>query len=251
LSESRIPILTVLLLSLVAAHPAPAAEEAAIPSPGGAYGVVLRKQAAGNRVMVQPLEGLFVADGEIRFHDGKGEPVCAGKVQKVYANLLYTVAEGCDRFEEIRTGAGVTFDRDGKAMLARYDTPQKVDEAVRESEWKRSSGIPMEIAEDQFEIMVKDSKVPVVLEIYATWCPHCDRFRPVLGEVAKALEGKVRVATIDEEKCADLKKRLGAQSFPAMFVFSGGKIVDEWRGAYRNRKDTIARIESGLGKAAK
>ena len=217
----------------------------------GAYGVVLRKQSSGNRVMVQPLEGLFVPEVDIRFIDKKGDVVCGGKVQKVYSNLIYAIAEGCEKFDEIYAGAGVTYNRDGKTMLEIYDSKDKVDTVVRENEWNKSSGIPMEIAEDQFENIVKKSKVPVFLEIYATWCPHCDEFKPILGEIAKDLEGKVRVAVTDEEKCPELKRELKVKSYPALFVFVDGKITDEWRGAYPRKNDSIIRINNGLNKVIK
>jgi thiol-disulfide isomerase/thioredoxin len=216
-----------------------------------AYGVVLRKQSAGNRVMIQPIEGLFPVDAEIKFIDKKGDVICGGKVQKAYYNLIYAVAEGCEKFDDLKSGVGVTFNRDGKIMQEKYDSKDKIDEAAREIEWKKSSGLPMEISEDQFENIVKKSKVPVFFEIYATWCPRCDEFKPILGEIATDLEGKVRVAVTDEQKCPELKKELKVNSYPALFVFVDGKIVEEWRGAYPKKKDTVARINVGLNKATK
>ncbi len=218
---------------------------------GSAYGIVLRKQSSGNRIIIQPLEGLFLENAAIQYHNVAGDVVCGGKVQKVYSNLVYSVAEECDKFDSIRPGFGVTFNTDADKMSEIYDSKDKIDEVVRENEWKRSFGIPMEIGDDQFENIVKRSKVPVLFEIYALWCPRCTEFKPVIGEVAKDLEGKVRVAIADGEKCRELEKELGLKGYPSLFLFIDGVIVDKWSGAYKDKIPVLDRINRKIKMAGK
>jgi thioredoxin 1 len=242
----RISIITSMFIAQFVAFSALAGDETPNTETNGAYGVVLRKQSSGNRVMIQPLDGLFTVDADIQYIDRKGEYICSGKVQKVYSNLIYSVAEGCEKFDEIKTNAGVTYNRDGRKMLEVYDTKDKIDTVVRENEWKRSSGIPFEINEDQHENMVLKSKTPVFLEIYATWCPRCTEFSPILGEVAKDLEGKVRVAKIDGEKARELEKSLKLKGYPSLYLYLNGIIVEQWSGAYEDKKPVLSRINNKL-----
>ncbi len=244
-------VLSFICAVVSAAAVAAAGDPANADGKDSAYGVVLRMQSSGNRVMIQPLEGSFVENADVQYRNGAGDVVCAGKVQRVYSNLVYSVAEGCDRFDDLRPGFGATYNTDGRKMRETYNSKDKIDEVVRENEWKKSLGVPLDIGEDQFENMVKKSKVPVFFEVYATWCPRCDEFKPILGEVAKDLEGNVRVAITDEANCAELKKMLNVKSYPALFVFVDGVIVDEWRGAYREKKAVIDRINYGLSKSPK
>ncbi len=218
---------------------------------GSAYGVVLRKQSIGNRVMIQPLEGTFIRDADIQYRNNTGDVVCVGKVQTVYPNLVYSVAEGCDKFDDVRSGFGVTFNTDGKEMLAIYNSKDKIDTVVRENEWKRCYGIPMDIGEEQFENIVKKSNVPVLFEIYATWCPRCTEFGPIIAEVAKDLQGTVRVAIADGEKNRALKKELGVEGFPSVFLFIDGVIVDKWAGAYKDKTPVLDRINNKLKRTDK
>lgn len=241
------PALSVCLAALAALALPAFGEEPPAPAGGGAYGIVLRKQSSGNRVVIQPLEGTFAEGAEIRIHNNmNGKVTCRATVEKVYWNLVYSAAEGCDRFDEIAPGAGVTLDRNIRDMLRVYKSRAAIEEAVREREWSRSPGAPLEIAEEQYEEMVVRSRVPVFLEIYATWCPRCDEFRPVLGEVAKELEGRVRVAIADGEKVPALRKQLGISGYPTLLLFVNGNIVERWAGAYRDKEPVLQRIRRRL-----
>ena len=47
-------------------------------------------------------------------------------------------------------------------------------------------------------------KGTVLVEFYATWCPHCRKMMPVVEDVKASLEGKVPVYQIDLDKEPDL-----------------------------------------------
>lgn len=72
------------------------------------------------------------------------------------------------------------------------------------------------------------NSAPVVLvEFSATWCPHCQRMRPVVAEVKKLLEGKAVVAEYDIDQCGPLDEQNGVESVPTFILYRHGREV--WR----------------------
>ena len=69
---------------------------------------------------------------------------------------------------------------------------------------------------------------PVVLvEFFATWCPHCHRMAPVVDDIADALQGKVNVYRFDIDKNEALASEQNVESVPTFIIYSDGNEV--WR----------------------
>lgn len=69
---------------------------------------------------------------------------------------------------------------------------------------------------------------PVVLvEFYATWCPHCMRMMPVIEQVKELLEGKADVYQLDIELNKELADIEQITSTPTFIIYRDGKPV--WR----------------------
>lgn len=69
---------------------------------------------------------------------------------------------------------------------------------------------------------------PVVLvEFYATWCPHCQRMMPVVDEIKELLEGKVDVYQLDIDENSELANIEKIDSTPTFIIYKNGKPV--WR----------------------
>ena len=84
---------------------------------------------------------------------------------------------------------------------------------------------------------------PVLIDFHADWCGPCKMLSPIIQEVAKALDGKVRVIKIDVDKNATLADKFQIQGVPTMMLFKDGKSV--WRQSGVLQKDEIIKqIES-------
>ena len=71
------------------------------------------------------------------------------------------------------------------------------------------------------------SKPVVLVEFYATWCPHCRAMMPVVDQIKELLEGSVDIYQLDielNEKLADVE---GIHSTPTFIIYRDGKQV--WR----------------------
>lgn len=80
----------------------------------------------------------------------------------------------------------------------------------------------------KFEAVISQ-ETPVLVDFYADWCGPCQAMAPVLKEVAKAHEGKVKIIKVDVDKNQPLAQKFGVRSIPTLILFKDGKLI--WRKA--------------------
>ena len=85
----------------------------------------------------------------------------------------------------------------------------------------------LHLTSDNFEREVLKSDIPVMIDFWATWCMPCKMMSPIVDEIAKEMEGKVKVAkvNIDEEQALTLK--YGIMSIPTFVVIKNGNVVNQ------------------------
>ena len=83
----------------------------------------------------------------------------------------------------------------------------------------------MVITKENFEAEVFGAKELIVLDFWATWCGPCKMIAPVVAEIAKEYEGKVKVGkvNVDEENALAMQYRVA--SIPTLLLFENGKVV--------------------------
>jgi len=89
----------------------------------------------------------------------------------------------------------------------------------------------VELTDATFEKEVLQSDVPVLVDFWATWCGPCRAIAPIVDEIAKEYEGKLKVGKVDTDRHQRYAAQLGVSSIPALFVFKGGKVVERIVGA--------------------
>lgn len=73
---------------------------------------------------------------------------------------------------------------------------------------------------------IKSSNV-VLVEFYATWCPHCRRMMPVIDEIRELLEGQVNVIQLDIDENQELSDTENVTATPTFILYRGGR--EQWR----------------------
>ena len=67
----------------------------------------------------------------------------------------------------------------------------------------------------------------VLVEFFATWCPHCQRMAPVVQDIEALVEGRASVVTFDIDKHQELAEELQVESLPTFLLYRDGREV--WR----------------------
>ena len=89
----------------------------------------------------------------------------------------------------------------------------------------------IEVTDENFQQEVMKSETPVLIDFWAAWCGPCKMIGPVVEEIAKEYEGKLKVGKVDVDNNPEISMQFGIRSIPTLMVFKGGKVVEQIIGA--------------------
>ena len=81
------------------------------------------------------------------------------------------------------------------------------------------------VDEQSFEKEVLASEIPVLIDFHADWCQPCKQQSPIVEDVARELEGKLKVVKVDVDKSPRVAAAFRVQSIPQLFVVAGGQVA--------------------------
>lgn len=87
-----------------------------------------------------------------------------------------------------------------------------------------------QVTDENFNELVGDSKIPVLLDFYADWCGPCKMIGPIINELAEEYQGRVLVAKVNTETNPKLSAHFKIKSIPALLVFHKGELVERYSG---------------------
>jgi len=82
-----------------------------------------------------------------------------------------------------------------------------------------------------FDRLIAESSVPVVVDYWAPWCGPCRMVAPELAKVAARQAGRILVVKVNTDALPDLGERYRIMSIPTMALFVGGREVKRTVGA--------------------
>lgn len=88
----------------------------------------------------------------------------------------------------------------------------------------------VEITTENFE-SYKNGDLPLVVDLWATWCGPCRMIAPIVTELANEYDGRIVVGKCDVEENDDLTIEFGVRNIPTILFFKGGQLVDKHVGA--------------------
>ena len=105
----------------------------------------------------------------------------------------------------------------------------------------------LQITENNFETEVIQSKVPVLVDFWATWCGPCKMISPIVDQLATEMAGAAKVGKVDVEVNKDLANRFNIRSIPTLLFFKNGELVDTINGT-TSKDNILAHLKALLRK---
>jgi len=90
---------------------------------------------------------------------------------------------------------------------------------------------PLDVGAQDFDTIVNDAKVPVLVDFWAEWCGPCKAIAPILTELSTELGEQVTIAKVNVDDNPDLAMRYNVMSIPTLLVFNGGEVQKRLVGA--------------------
>jgi len=157
---------------------------------------------------------------------------------------------------------------DLSALKARAEAPPRPPQApgaAPAAGTGSTSGFVIDVTEQGFQadVLERSLQVPVVVDLWATWCEPCKQLSPVLERLADAANGAWILAKVDIDANPRIAQAFGVQSIPMVVAVVGGQPVDAFNGAQpepqirqwitslldavRDRMPAVAEAERGAG----
>ena len=89
----------------------------------------------------------------------------------------------------------------------------------------------LHINDADFESVVVNSDIPVLLDFWAPWCGPCKMIAPVLDELAPEFAGKVKIVKVNVDDNQATPAQFGVRSIPTLLLIKNGQVVATQVGA--------------------
>ncbi len=116
------------------------------------------------------------------------------------------------------------------SMMENYQTIQTVfsnlaqtaEEAAPVLKKEEASSSIIEVTKDNFASVVENSSMPIIIDVYATWCPPCKKLSPILEKAAES-NPSIRFVKINVDDEQELAIRYHVRSLPTLLFLLPGK----------------------------
>jgi thioredoxin 1 len=102
-----------------------------------------------------------------------------------------------------------------------------------------------QVTDDTFEAEVLKATQPVLVDYWAEWCGPCKMIAPILDEVAKQYEGKLKVAKLNIDDNQATPPKYGIRGIPTLMLFKNGSVAATKVGAV-SKSQLSAFIDSNI-----
>jgi len=84
-----------------------------------------------------------------------------------------------------------------------------------------------QVGDDNFEAEVLRSGLPVLIDFWAPWCGPCKSIAPIIEELAREYEGRLKVAKLNVDENPGTPSRYGVRGIPNLIILKGGAVKEQ------------------------
>ncbi len=85
----------------------------------------------------------------------------------------------------------------------------------------------IEVSDATFDAEVIQSETPVLVDFWAPWCGPCKAIAPVLEEISKEFQGRLKIAKCNVDENPSTPSNYGIRAIPTLIFFKGGEKVEQ------------------------
>src|SRR5512143_1680895 len=89
---------------------------------------------------------------------------------------------------------------------------------------------PVAVSEREFDPLIRQSRLPVLVDFWAEWCGPCKHLHPILEQLAGDMSRRILILKVDTDSSRILASRYGIQAIPTLVLLRSGIEVDRITG---------------------
>ena len=93
-----------------------------------------------------------------------------------------------------------------------------------------------EVTDQNFDEIVLQSDIPVMVDLWAVWCGPCKMIHPIIEELSEEYEGKALMTKLDVDTNKETAMKYGIRNIPTVLFIKNGEVVDKQVGAVPKNK---------------
>ncbi len=94
----------------------------------------------------------------------------------------------------------------------------------------------LHVTDSNFEDEIIKASLPCMVDFWAEWCGPCKMIGPIVEELAKEYDGKIKIAKMDVDQNRQTPAKFGIRNIPTLILFKDGKVVQTIVGAQSKGK---------------
>lgn len=102
------------------------------------------------------------------------------------------------------------------------------------------------ITKDNFTAEIENETMPIVMDVYASWCGPCQQMAPHFDALEKELKGTYKFVKLNVDEARDISIKYGVTSVPTFIFLHNNQVKGRVTG-YMSKADLKARVEEYLG----
>jgi thioredoxin 1 len=103
----------------------------------------------------------------------------------------------------------------------------------------------LEATDGNFEQLVLNADLPVIVDFWAEWCGPCRMVGPIVEEVGVDYRGRAVVAKVDVDSNPGITAKYGIRNIPTILFFKNGEVADKQVGAVP-KSTIVAKLDALL-----